>query len=164
MRSTRRAVPAKGACPLFRPGDRHRLVPQHEAGRRRARRPLGRTGERLGRPRLSPPRIVDVPAGRGLPSTVGPGRPGGRSPVARGRRGRPGNLQEARISALLPRRDLEEGLARIVHRRVGQGRASFWWGCANRSIVVQRFVAQQAELPRPKPHQDLGLLDPPYIW
>ena len=35
-------------------------------------------------------------------------------------------------------------------------------GARNRSIVVQRFVAQPAELPRPKPHQDLGLLDPPY--
>ena len=58
----------------------------------------------------------------------------------------------------------ETRLARISHGRVGQGCASFWWGCANRSIVVQRFVAQQAELPRPKPHQDLGLLDPPYIW
>ena len=55
-------------------------------------------------------------------------------------------------------------VAGIFHRRVGQGRASFWWGCANRSIVVQPFVAQQAELPRPKPHQHLGLLDPPYIW
>ena len=53
-------------------------------------------------------------------------------------------------------------MARISHRRVGRGCASFWWGCANRSIVVQRFVAQQAELPRPKPHQDFGLLDPPY--
>ena len=47
-------------------------------------------------------------------------------------------------------------------RRVGQGRANFWWGCANRSTVIPHFVAQQAKLPRPKPHQSFGLLDPPY--
>ena len=46
---------------------------------------------------------------------------------------------------------------------MGQGLRNFWWGCANRSIVAQRFVARQAELPRPKPHQELGLLDPPYL-
>ncbi len=28
--------------------------------------------------------------------------------------------------------------------------------------MIPRFVAQQAELPRPKPHQSFGLLDPPY--
>ena len=61
-------------------------------------------------------------------------------------------------------RNCQRWLARISQRRVGQGCANFWWGCANRSIIVQRFVAPQAELPRPKPHQDLGLLDPPYTW
>ena len=47
---------------------------------------------------------------------------------------------------------------------MGQGLRQLLVGLRNRSIVVQRFVARQAELPRPKPHQSLGLLDPPYIW
>ena len=45
--------------------------------------------------------------------------------------------------------------------RVGQGRANFWWGCANRSTVTRRLKLA-SELPRPKPHQNIGLLDPPY--
>jgi hypothetical protein len=27
---------------------------------------------------------------------------------------------------------------------VGQGRASFWWGCANRSTVIRRFKVSKA--------------------
>jgi hypothetical protein len=34
---------------------------------------------------------------------------------------------------------------------MGQGRAHFWWGCANRSTVTQRFRVSKSELPRRKP-------------
>lgn len=48
--------------------------------------------------------------------------------------------------------------------RVGRGRTNFRWGCANRSTVAQRITAWRTELPLPKPHQDDGLLDPPYAF
>ena len=47
---------------------------------------------------------------------------------------------------------------------VGRGRSSSRWGCANRSTVVQRITAWRTESTRPKPHQDNGLLDPPYAF
>ena len=61
---------------------------------------------------------------------------------------------------------LLEDLTRISHRdgiewvKVAQ---ISWWGYANRSTVVLHPVRKQTYLPRPKPHQSIGLLDSLYI-
>ena len=53
-------------------------------------------------------------------------------------------------------------LARIIHRRVGLGRASDWWAVASRFTPRQTGPLPPTPAQRPTAHRHFGLLVPPY--